>query len=532
MDDYQQRLAAAITRWPHDYIRYFMINIAPDIQKYGAWTVRSWNFPTTERSIITSNQCEHINRLAKEQQDWMEVPVDTAFYIGRDLINAKMVEIARGMMGVGNFELLSEFRKKDDVAKGEDLLRRIGSTPSYDQIVSKYRTERDIGRHAGVNNRNIGSNDVEVDGVIVDVNDIEVLAPNDEDAVDNDNLNMSVELQEIAEEFEEDSTTDLPIEMSSEVADEAAENILQVDTPAEVEEPAVEIEIFVENQPTGAVDMVEIVVANSVPHDDIQYVPTLDAYFSPGRLFPISVQLKKNLCSQCGSCRPNNWCIHLKNAARKAGIPVRDSPLYLRNLTQLRKGQRADKSKSGRKQPRRFDLIQVQDLYNDDESQNIQVELAQSQPLLPRSTVDEVIDSVVADFAMSDTTDIVQSAAAPVETEPSLEPVETEPIEVDQKLWCTCQKESSGDMVACDNLECSVEWFHFDCVGLTRAPRGHWYCNQCRAFAPVASKRKLNFNDENPKNTKKQKTKCPDCASMLAKTYLKTHLKKFCLGIK
>ena len=87
-------------------------------------------------------------------------------------------------------------------------------------------------------------------------------------------------------------------------------------------------------------------------------------------------------------------------------------------------------------------------------------------------------------------------------------------------------------MVACDNLECSVEWFHFDCVGLTRAPRGHWYCNQCRAFAPVASKRKLNFNDENPKNTKKQKTKCPDCASMLAKTYLKTHLKKFCLGIK
>ena len=92
--------------------------------------------------------------------------------------------------------------------------------------------------------------------------------------------------------------------MSSEVADEAAENILQVDTPAEVEEPAVEIEIFVENQPTGAVDMVEIVVANSVPHDDIQYVPTFDAYFSPGRLFPISVQLKKNLCSQCGSCLP------------------------------------------------------------------------------------------------------------------------------------------------------------------------------------------------------------------------------------
>ena len=72
-------------------------------------------------------------------------------------------------------------------------------------------------------------------------------------------------------------------------------------------------------------------------HDDIQYVASLDAYLSPGRLFPISVMLKKNLCSQCGSCRPSIWCPHLRNAARKAGMKVKESPVYLKNLTQLRK---------------------------------------------------------------------------------------------------------------------------------------------------------------------------------------------------
>ena len=40
--------------------------------------------------------------------------------------------------------------------------------------------------------------------------------------------------------------------------------------------------------------------------------------------------------------------------------------------------------------------------------------------------------------------------------------------------------EESGKMVACDNESCKREWFHFDCVGLTRKPRGKWYCsNQC-----------------------------------------------------
>ena len=33
--------------------------------------------------------------------------------------------------------------------------------------------------------------------------------------------------------------------------------------------------------------------------------------------------------------------------------------------------------------------------------------------------------------------------------------------------YCTCKRVSYGDMVACENPDCPIEWFHFRCVGLT-----------------------------------------------------------------
>lgn len=49
----------------------------------------------------------------------------------------------------------------------------------------------------------------------------------------------------------------------------------------------------------------------------------------------------------------------------------------------------------------------------------------------------------------------------------------------DHTLYCLCNRESAGDMVACDNLKCPKEWFHYGCVGLVRAPRGKWFCPLC-----------------------------------------------------
>lgn len=51
----------------------------------------------------------------------------------------------------------------------------------------------------------------------------------------------------------------------------------------------------------------------------------------------------------------------------------------------------------------------------------------------------------------------------------------------DDRKYCTCHGVSYGSMVACDNVECPYEWFHWSCVGITKEPQGRWYCDECRA---------------------------------------------------
>lgn len=52
--------------------------------------------------------------------------------------------------------------------------------------------------------------------------------------------------------------------------------------------------------------------------------------------------------------------------------------------------------------------------------------------------------------------------------------------EEDTNLYCFCQRMSFGEMVGCDNPKCKYQWFHFECLGITSAPKGKWYCPECR----------------------------------------------------
>lgn len=63
-------------------------------------------------------------------------------------------------------------------------------------------------------------------------------------------------------------------------------------------------------------------------------------------------------------------------------------------------------------------------------------------------------------------------------------------VQVDDRKWCTCNKHFTSDMIACDNPKCSIEWYHFQCVGLLHAPHGKWICPNCRA---KTSKRRVRF---------------------------------------
>uniref|UniRef100_A0A914CBB9 Inhibitor of growth protein n=1 Tax=Acrobeloides nanus TaxID=290746 RepID=A0A914CBB9_9BILA len=53
------------------------------------------------------------------------------------------------------------------------------------------------------------------------------------------------------------------------------------------------------------------------------------------------------------------------------------------------------------------------------------------------------------------------------------------PVDPNEPTYCICHQVSFGQMVCCDNKSCPIEWFHFQCVGLTSKPRGKWFCPRC-----------------------------------------------------
>ncbi|XP_020248026.1 PHD finger protein ING1 isoform X2 [Asparagus officinalis] len=53
------------------------------------------------------------------------------------------------------------------------------------------------------------------------------------------------------------------------------------------------------------------------------------------------------------------------------------------------------------------------------------------------------------------------------------------PVDPNEPTYCICNQVSWGEMIACDNPDCKIEWFHFQCVGLKEHPKGKWYCSSC-----------------------------------------------------
>lgn len=50
----------------------------------------------------------------------------------------------------------------------------------------------------------------------------------------------------------------------------------------------------------------------------------------------------------------------------------------------------------------------------------------------------------------------------------------------DDTKYCYCHDVSHGDMIACDNADCKIQWFHWTCAGIESEPQGEWLCRECR----------------------------------------------------
>ncbi|EFJ24278.1 hypothetical protein SELMODRAFT_270360 [Selaginella moellendorffii] len=53
------------------------------------------------------------------------------------------------------------------------------------------------------------------------------------------------------------------------------------------------------------------------------------------------------------------------------------------------------------------------------------------------------------------------------------------PVDPNEPTYCLCNQVSYGEMIACDNPDCKIEWFHFECAGVRERPKGKWYCPDC-----------------------------------------------------
>lgn len=50
----------------------------------------------------------------------------------------------------------------------------------------------------------------------------------------------------------------------------------------------------------------------------------------------------------------------------------------------------------------------------------------------------------------------------------------------DEISYCYCNRPFNGeDMIACDNPDCEIEWFHLSCINLQSIPKNKWYCKEC-----------------------------------------------------
>lgn len=60
------------------------------------------------------------------------------------------------------------------------------------------------------------------------------------------------------------------------------------------------------------------------------------------------------------------------------------------------------------------------------------------------------------------------------------------------EVYCKCRSNIQGaDMIACDYKGCKIEWFHYECVGITTPPAGNWYCDECRILLGIGPQKAL-----------------------------------------
>ena len=66
----------------------------------------------------------------------------------------------------------------------------------------------------------------------------------------------------------------------------------------------------------------------------------------------------------------------------------------------------------------------------------------------------------------------------------------TSTVSQDNGQYCYCSGPEEGLMIACDNSQCKIEWFHKSCLQIKTTPKGKWYCPDCHVLPQFQRKKK------------------------------------------
>ena len=83
------------------------------------------------------------------------------------------------------------------------------------------------------------------------------------------------------------------------------------------------------------------------------------------------------------------------------------------------------------------------------------------------------------DYDFSDFSDFSDEERSVVSVEDATHSSESDNEEIRQ--YCVCSGPLSKQMIACDRDNCAIEWWHYECAGLTEQtiPEGDWFCPKC-----------------------------------------------------
>ena len=65
--------------------------------------------------------------------------------------------------------------------------------------------------------------------------------------------------------------------------------------------------------------------------------------------------------------------------------------------------------------------------------------------------------------------------------------------------FCYCKGPQEGTIIASDNPNCMIEWFHLECLKIQSVPKGKskWYCPDCRKLPEFTRKKKKDSLEDN-----------------------------------